>query len=243
MTNIALDTNIWIYLTNDTFFELWLKLKQMKEAKEIRVIVNDIILQEWERNKPTTIRNLTNNIKNEYKSALNLSNYFTGEAKEKYLETISQYKEEETRIKKAVARVEEIEAFMKSCTIIPVTEKQKLFVAELAIKKTPPFHNNKNNYNDALILVNICEFADSEIPFLYDLIYVSNNPKDFIDPKTNKIYEELSEGLKEDIRIKNVTELGEALKLAPELFEDFDDWLEEQLENEAERYSDMIRGK
>lgn len=48
----------------------------MKESGEITVIVNDIILKEWNRNKPTTIKTLTNSIKNEYKSALNLSNYF-----------------------------------------------------------------------------------------------------------------------------------------------------------------------
>jgi len=46
MTNIVLDTNIWIYLTNDTFFKLWLRFKEMKESGEIRVIVNDIILKE-----------------------------------------------------------------------------------------------------------------------------------------------------------------------------------------------------
>ncbi|SDC24786.1 PIN domain-containing protein [Williamwhitmania taraxaci] len=75
--NIALDTNIWIYLTKDTFFELWTKFKEMKENGEVKVLVNDIILKEWARNKPTTIKTLTNNIKNEYKSALNLSALFS----------------------------------------------------------------------------------------------------------------------------------------------------------------------
>ena len=145
MTNIALDTNIWIYLANDTFFELWVKFKQMKEAQDIRVIVNDIILKEWERNKQSTIKNLTNNIKSEYKSAIKLSNYLSGDMRLKFLESISEYKNENTRIIKAEERVEEIEAFMKSCTIISVTEKQKLFVADLAINKLPPFRNTKNN--------------------------------------------------------------------------------------------------
>ncbi|MDO9187607.1 MAG: PIN domain-containing protein [Bacteroidia bacterium] len=242
MTNIALDSNIWIYLTNDNLLELWNKFKQVKEENLIRVIINDVILLEWKRNKPKTIKNLTENIKNEYKSALKLSNYLSGEVKEKYLETISQYKDETNRIAKAEAKVEEVEAFMNSCTIIPVTENQKLFVAELAINKLPPFQHNKNNYNDALIMRNICEFVENTIPFLYDLIYVSNNPEDFIDKQTEKVYESLFEGLA-PIRLKTVTELGEALKLAPELFEDFEEWLDDQLENEAERYSDLMRGK
>lgn len=240
--NIALDTNIWIYLTKDTFFELWTKFKEMKESGEIKVIVNDIILKEWIRNKPTTIKALTNNIKNEYKSALNLSNYLQGEKRVKYLQTISEYKDEVNRIKKAEQRVEEVEAFMKSCTIIETTEAQKLFIAELSINKKPPFQNNKNNFNDALILRNICEFVENEVPALYDLIYVSNNPDDFIDKQTKKVHQDIFKDLK-PIRLKNVTELGEALKLAPELIEDFDEWLEIQLDNQAMFELDIMRGK
>ena len=241
MTNIALDTNTWIYLTNDTFYELWLRLKKMSGEKKIQIIINDVILKEWERNKKTTIKTLTNNIKNEYKSAIKLSNYLAEETKDKYLEIISQYKDEKTRIAKAQVRVEEVEAFMKSCTFISVTEKQKLFISELAINKLPPFHNRKNNFNDALIIRNICEFVENETPQLYDLIYVSNNPSDFIDEKTKMIYETLLSGL--EPRLKNVTGLGEALELAPELIEDFDEWLEYHLEREAEAYYDMVRGK
>lgn len=241
-TNIALDTNIWIYLTKDTFYGLWMKFKEMKERGEIKVILNDIILKEWTRNKEATIKSLTENIKNEYKSALNLANYLTAEPKEKYLQMISEYKSEPTRIKMANNRVNEIEEFMKTCTIINTTDSQKLFIAELASNKKPPFQNNKNNFNDALILRNICEFVESEFPLLYDLIYVSNNTSDFIDKETKEVFEDLFADLK-PIRLKNVTELGEALKLAPELIEDFDDWLELQLDNEAMYQLDIMRGK
>ena len=240
--NIALDTNIWIYLTKDTFFKLWTKFKEMKETGEITVIINDIILKEWARNKPTTIKTLTNNIKNEYKSALNLSNYLQGEVKTNYLQTIAEYKDEANRIKKAEKRVDEVETFMKSCKIIETTEAQKLFISELVINKKPPFQNNKNNFNDALILRNICEYVKVEYPALYDLIYVSNNPDDFIIKGTNEVYQDIFKDLK-PIRLKNVTELGEALKLAPELIEDFDEWLNIQLDNQAMYELDIMRGK
>ncbi len=240
MTNIALDTCNWIYLTKDRLFEFWKRFKEMKENDEIRVIVNDVILIEWERNKATTIKTLTESIRNEFISAKNLSNYLSGEIKQNYLKIISEYKDEQSRLAKAEARVEEVEAFMKSCEIIKVTEQQKLFISNMAINKLPPFHNNKNNFNDALILKNICEFVGSEIPFLYDLIYVSNNPVDFIDPNTKTVYESISIP---PIRLKNVTQLGEALQLAPELFEDFDAWLDQKLDDEAMYKLDIMRGK
>jgi len=242
MTKITLDTNIWIYLTKDTLFELWLKFKEMKNNGEIEVIVNDVILMEWERNKPKTIKNLSDSIKNEYKSALKLANYLNGEAKENYLQTIAEYKDEAARIAKAEQRVNEIEEFMNTCTKIETTVKQKLFIANLAVQKIPPFQNNKNNFNDALIIRNICQHVDVNFPMKYDLIYVSNNPTDFIDKETNEIYECLFEGLN-PIRLLNVTELGQALNIAPELMDDFDEWLEIQLDNEAMYQLDLMRGK
>lgn len=40
-----------------------------------------------------------------------------------------------------------------------------------------------------------------------------------------------------------MTELGEALKLAPEVIEDFDAWLEQQLDDQAMYELDIRRGK
>ena len=242
MTKIALDTNIWIYLTKDTFYELWIKLKQGKEDGDFEIIVNDIILKELKINKSQNIKYLIDNIKREYKSELNLSRYLSTEERDSFIQTLSFYKEEKNRIKKAEERVEEIESFMNSCTIIETTQEQKLFISNLAIEKLPPFQNNKNYFNDSLIVRNIAEYVKSEFPFQYDLIYVSNNPNDFIDKQTKEIYPDLLKGL-EHVRIKNVTELGEALKLAPEVVEDFDAWLEQQLDDQAMYELDIRRGK
>ena len=148
MTNVVLDTNIWIYLTSDSYFELWQKLKEMKENKEINIVVNDVIILEWERNRKTTIKNLTENIKREYRSAKNLASYLPPDAKSTFLKNISEYQEEKNRIKMAENRVKEVETFMHSCSMFNVTDGQKLFVSELAINKIPPFQNNKNNFNE-----------------------------------------------------------------------------------------------
>ena len=242
MTNIVLDTNIWIYLTKDSYYGLWTKFKEMKESDEIKILVNDVIIKEWHRNKPKTIERLTASIKNEYMAAKNLSNYFEGANKEEYLSRIAEYKNEPNRIKKAKKRIQEIEEFMNGCQKIEVTDEQKLFISNLAIEKLPPFQNNKNNFNDALILRNVFEFVKNEIPFQYDLIFVSNNPNDFIDKETKQVYETLMENLN-PIRLKNVTQLAEAIELAPELIEDFDSWLDHQLDMEAQHQLDIMRGK
>lgn len=242
MTTVVLDTNIWIYLTSDSYFELWQKLKEMKENKEINIVVNDIILLEWERNRETTIKNLVDNIKREYRSAKNLASYLPSDAKNAFLKSISEYQEEKNRIKMAENRVKEVETFMHSCSMFKVTNDQKLFVSELAINKVPPFQNNKNNFNDALIIRNVSEGIKQTDYNKYDLIFVSNNPDDFIDKSSKQPYPELFKGL-ENIKLKTVTELGEALKLAPELFDGFDEWVESQIEAEALSAWEISRGK
>ena len=45
MTNIVLDTNIWIYLTKDTYQSLWNKFKEMKENDKIKILDNDVIIK------------------------------------------------------------------------------------------------------------------------------------------------------------------------------------------------------
>lgn len=123
------------------------------------------------------------------------------EEQRKYVEILSHYKKEEERIRQAKMCAEKVEKLLMKCTDTTVSEYQKLFVANLAIYKQPPFSNNKNNFNDALIIKNIAETITkriinegSSLPYKYDLIYVSNNRKDFINPETNKIFSELLKG-------------------------------------------------
>lgn len=242
MTKIVLDTNIWIYLTKDAFSKLLIELKGKAIYEEFEIVVNDVIVKEWHRNKERTIKTLVDGIESEYKSAQKLAFHMDEPAKTEFLSILSQYKDEKTRIEKAEKKVKEVEDFMNCCRIVEVTDEQKLFISNLAIEKKPPFENNKNNFNDALIIRNIFAFAENTIPSKYDIIYVSNNPSDFTDKKTGDVYSSIMEGMN-PIRLKTVTQLGQALQLAPELIEDFDDWLDAQLDLEADLELDIRRGK
>jgi predicted nucleic acid-binding protein len=243
LPNIALDTNIWIYLTKESFSELWEKLKLMQSNGEIEILINELILLEWSRNKNKTISTLIEGIKGEYKCAKTLANYLNPEDKARFLEQISLFSQESTRAEKARDKVEEVEEFMREkCRHVPVTEQQKLFVANLAIEKKPPFQNNKNNFNDALIVRSLSEYIKTSFYVLHDLIFVTNNPDNFLDKNTRKPHPDLLSDL-QGLNLVNVTELGEALKLAPELIDELDEWLEIQLDNEAMRELDIMRGK
>lgn len=240
---LVLDTNIWIYLTKENYEPLYESLRQKVADKEVEILVNDVIILEWYRNKEKTIKSLLESITNEYKSAKNLIKFLPDEQKDTFNLLLESINSNDKRRQKAELRVDEIEKLILNSKKIDVTDEQKLFVAKMAIEKKGPFSNNKNNFNDTLILRNIIEHCESQsYPYQYDLIYVSNNPKDFCIDGKEEIYPEIIDGF-ESLRIKSVTELGYAFELSSELIEDFDDWLDWQVEMWAEYQADLARGK
>lgn len=249
-TILAFDTNIWIYLIKLEFLPILETLIRDVENGAIEILVNDIIITEWERNKEINTKRLCDSIKQEYISAMRIEPFIeNGEDRRKYIEILSHYKEEEKRIHQAKMQVEKVERLLMKCTNTLVSKSQKLFVANLAIHKQPPFSKNKNNFNDALIVRNIAETITKRIinegaplPYKYDLIYVSNNLKDFIDSKTHEIYTELLEGC-EGLRIISIQDLTHALKIRDELIDDFDEWVEHMVEMHAELEAEIMRGK
>lgn len=244
-SKIALDTNIWIYLTKENYEPLFESLKQKVVDGDVEILVNEVIILEWKRNKDNTINKLVESIDNEYKSAKNIAKFLPETLKNTFLTFLDSLDSHEKRLSKAKSRVDEIETLLFESKIVEITERQKLFVANMAINKKGPFSNNKNNFNDTLILRNIIEYCSSQnYPFQYDLIYVSNNPKDFcisIDGK-EEIYPEILNGF-DNLRLKSVTDLGHAFELSSELIDDFDDWVDSQIEMWADIQFDIMRGK
>ncbi len=243
VNKLVLDTNIWIYLTKQNFESLFETLKQKTADGEIELIVNDIIILEWYRNKENTIKRLQESIANDYKCAEKLIKFLPDEQKDMFKLLLKSINNKDKRLQKAELRVAEIEELLFDSKKIDVTDEQMLFVAKMAIDKKGPFLNNKNNFNDTLILRNIIEYCVSQnYPFPNNLIFVSNNPDDFCMKDTKQIYPEIIDGF-ESLRIESVTDLCHALQLSSELIKDFDDWSDCQLGMLAEYQADHAIGK
>ena len=249
-TYIALDTNIWIFLASPAGTELLTQLENKVDDGATTVVLNDIIEAEWIRNREKTLSNLDKIIKEQYQNAKSLCSYVQDEGKKQTInDLLTQYNGEVERINEAHSAVARVEGLMSKCIRIKVTPEQKLYVAEMAINGIPPLANHKNNFNDALIVRNLAEYVHeriihegSALPNKYDLIYVSKNLKDFVSADTNEVYPKILEGL-ERVRLVPFHELGQALFQATELIDDFDEWLEWQLEMQAAYELDLRLGK
>src|SRR5690606_29245120 len=104
---LILDTNIWLYLANgldplteklheDLHFKLLAELKELKNNNDICILINDIVLEEWKRNKEHSklkIKKLTNKLNNSDSSFNDLKKYVKSETeglKKEYIEGLKQ---------------------------------------------------------------------------------------------------------------------------------------------------------
>lgn len=202
MIYLILDTNIWLYMANgfdsianrihigsDSHITVFQKLKSKVENGEFKILVNEIILNEWLRNKATAFLHIKELQKeksekiNEIVSARNQLDLEDFKAK---CAVVNDYYNQE--IDKNQAHIDEVEKFIQSCESIEVSDKVKLEVAELAIKKEQaPFKRDKNNCADAAILYSSIDYLSEHMQdHIEKAVFVSNNFKEFGESKDSK---------------------------------------------------------
>ncbi|AUC75015.1 PIN domain-containing protein [Olleya sp. Bg11-27] len=197
---IFLDTNNWIYLSNgfniysSRHDELHLKvfdiIKKRVADGSLIFIINDIILEEWQRNKDQ-VENQIKEIKNKYKSYIAILNpikdFINNPIEIEEINLLknkleSSYNEKIKRHRKHIINVE---FFLKNETVkINITDKNKIDSANLALEKKAPFiGDKKNSMADALLLF-------SALDYIYDTKKL-DSPR-IIEPNKTKSYFEES---------------------------------------------------
>lgn len=196
MIYLILDTNIWLYLANgldpltskhhdDLHFTLLEGLKELKNNNDVIILVNEIIIAEWMRNKEHSkakIKKLKSKLANPDNSFNELKKYVksqTDNLKEEYIEGLR------NDIKANEQHIENVEAFLlQDCISINIPQEIKIKIFDLSVLNKAPFHNKKNNIADASILFSSTDYLKDKL-FGEDVsaIFISNNIEDFTDGK------------------------------------------------------------
>lgn len=248
MNYLILDTNIWVYLangynsstnkhSNEVQSSLLGKLLEYVDSGEIKLIVNDIIIEEWDRNKSAKAEQIdrfekkidsnANHIKSikEFLSKEDLGSLHV--IHEHYIEAIKK------KIAECQYHIDQVEELLKSkSTIITVSDEIKKQITDFAFRKKAPFHRNKNNFADAAIIFSTVDYlADKVDGFQHNSIFVSNNTEDFCVSKTDHtIHPDLIETF-ESVNLQFETHLGSALSLSKKLTDDLREILSEIEDN------------
>jgi hypothetical protein len=209
MVYIILDTNIWLYLANGQnlgnditnvgvhHFELLSELIDKQDDGYIKIIVNEIIVEEWTRNKVNAeglIIKLKNKIEQVGKNESDYNQFINNEDKLILNAGLNKVKEGlELLVAENIKHIDNVELFLKNaCQSTSISEKAKLAACELSLRKNAPFHNNKNNMADAVILLSGIDYLKRVLEKDDKAYFVSNNTKDFCEAQSkNKFHPDI----------------------------------------------------
>ena len=240
MAKLVLDTCSWIELAKPKFSKVLDELENQVDGGITIIISCDLIINEWKRNKSRIISNIQSSIKDYSKSAINISNYLPEKEKKDLLEILGKYRDsEEQQLRLAELHFDRVEKLMNSSSKYSITDELKLRIIERGIKKEAPFHNSKNNINDALIYFGAIDYVKENYIIASDLIFVTQNITEFSDPNNHLM-------IHPDLKTSSIyysTNLADALKMRKEEIDELDEYNEYKFEMWIDIQVDEMRGK
>lgn len=235
-----MDTNVWFYLANSynpknqnfddgLHFKLVEMLAELVDNREITILTNEIIIEEWNRNKEVA-KNLIQKYQKSFEgNKVHISNIKKFLAKEDKLVLDAIFENYSINLNHAIENNEKhithVEDLLISKTEkVEITQEIKARAADRAIKKLAPFKGDKSNsMADAVILLSAVEYLKKLSIFLPwvknegdfhvfpNSIFVTINKRDFANPDNeNEIHPELLPILGE-AKIEYNANVGKAL--------------------------------
>lgn len=207
---LVFDTQTWIYLANGydqatrkindgIHFHLMGKIITLVDSGKLKILTNEIVILEWNRNKHATkvlIDRYRKRIEDKTKEISALKKVLSEDGKLNADGVLSEFKKHyEVQIRMNQDHIVRVDEFLKTKTVIvPITDVQKLEVVDLAVEKNAPFHRKSNSFADAIILLSTAEYLDRRKKYgkIEDAIFVSNNSDDYCEKKgSDKIHPDL----------------------------------------------------
>ncbi|MEY5048148.1 MAG: hypothetical protein RLZZ175_1507 [Bacteroidota bacterium] len=240
MAKLILDTSTWLDLAKPRIEEVLIELEEQVNIGITVLLTCDIILEEWERNKPRVLQEVVASIRSHAKSALKMAELLPETDRQELKKIIEKYTEVQADQEKlAEVFFNRVEKLIKGSELFKIEDKLKLDMANRALTKQAPFHNSKNNMADALLYFGAVEHVIKENQIATDLIFVTSNNKEFSDPSDlTKIHPDLH---KWNVHFSN--NLAQALKMRKEVIDLMDEYQEHQFWSWIEMEAEIARGK
>lgn len=238
--NLVFDTQTWIYLANGynqatgkiddgIHFHLLDRILVLVDSGKLKILTNEVIILEWDRNKHHTkvlIDRYNKRIADKTREIATLKKMLSEEARRQADNILNEFKKHfEDLIRQNQDHIVRVDDLLKKKSIlVPITDTQKLEVVNLAIEKSAPFHRKANSFADAIILLSTAEYLDSKKQFgkVDNAIFVSNNSDDYCEKKGgSKIHPDL-EWYFALGNMRFETNLARALKMGEGIIEEID---------------------
>jgi hypothetical protein len=182
MTKLLIDTCVWLDIAKTDKGEKIINLlEEFIKENEISLLIPDIILSEFNRNKDRIASDAKKSVVSHFKKVREM--VFTHGNKETKNKVIAELNNIDHKIPVlgdmahySIARIEEL---FCQAEIINVTDEIKLRATQRAIDKKAPFHLSKNSIGDALIIECYLDYKIKNVAQEFGLIFVTHNKNDF----------------------------------------------------------------
>lgn len=187
MVVILCDTCVWLNLAKDPQEKVILdKLAELVTKKKAILLVPEIVITEFQRNKDDIVATLAKRNQNLLKVARELVKAFgdegkTDEATAQLIAVKNKMPALGVSMAKAYVLIEKL--FNDPSTVkVGLSESVKSVVVDLALRKAAPFHRNKNSLADAVIIETFREHVASTRGDDKHFLFVTANKDDFSEP-------------------------------------------------------------
>lgn len=178
---MLIDTSVWLDLAKDPrHLPLLDALFAMIQGDEVELILPQIVLDEFARNRDRVMASMRASLSSQFKRVKDAVAQFAPEQGRD--EVLRQLNEVDHRIATGGEAVNEavdlIEKLFTSAEPVPITETIKARAADRAIAKLAPFHRQMNGIGDAIIIETYSDvLADREGEEVF--AFVTHNIHDF----------------------------------------------------------------
>lgn len=182
MVKLLIDTCVWLDIAKTSKGEEILNLlHKFIEANEVTIILPEIIVSEFDRNKERIVADAGKSLSSHFKKVKEMvAEHADEDSKQKILTQLNDIdKKIPTMGENAFQTITRIEEIMKTAEIINVTDEIKLRATQRAIDKKAPFHLSKNSIGDSIIIESYNQYKIENEAQEFNLMFITHNVNDF----------------------------------------------------------------
>lgn len=182
MVKLLIDTCVWLDIAKTSKGEEILNLlSEFIEREEVTILLPEIIISEFDKNKQRIIADAGKSLSSHFKKVKEMvAEHANQELKQTILSQLNDIdKKIPTLGENAFQSILTIEDIMKNAEIINISNEIKLRATQRAIDKKAPFHLSKNSIGDSIIIESYNNYKIENTAQEFNLMFVTHNVNDF----------------------------------------------------------------
>lgn len=181
MFYIFLDTCVFLDISvkkND--LPLVAALEELTRSDRVTLVIPDLIIAEYERNKERMATQTAKRLSHEFKQVKAVVSEFADEGKHDALAVLSDINARLPLLTDAnYVTINRVEKLIDCANKISISERSKIAAVQRGLDKKAPFHISKNSVADAVIIEQFSEFSKSIQSDEDSCFFITHNHNDF----------------------------------------------------------------